>query len=103
MSILANRPSSENLWRTEAIATFAKQHKTNIVTHGETRTRNLRFRRPTPYPLGHAGWQLSFKSFKLCSRTDSSVHFLTNKIEGGEEKGMIEKVYTNRVSFEMKW
>ena len=24
-------------------------------THGETRTRNLRFRRPTPYPLGHAG------------------------------------------------
>ena len=25
------------------------------VTHGETRTRNLRFRRPTPYPLGHAG------------------------------------------------
>ena len=25
------------------------------ITHGETRTRNLRFRRPTPYPLGHAG------------------------------------------------
>ena len=24
-------------------------------THGGTRTPNLRFRRPTPYPLGHAG------------------------------------------------
>ena len=32
----------------------------NIPTHGGTRTPNLRFRRPTPYPLGHAGWwQLS--------------------------------------------
>ena len=27
----------------------------NNVTHGGTRTPNLRFRRPTPYPLGHAG------------------------------------------------
>ncbi len=27
-----------------------------VVTHGGTRTPNLRFRRPTPYPLGHAGW-----------------------------------------------
>ena len=27
----------------------------NICTHGGTRTPNLRFRRPTPYPLGHAG------------------------------------------------
>merc|ERR1711873_398137 len=26
-----------------------------IATHGGTRTPNLRFRRPTPYPLGHAG------------------------------------------------
>ena len=31
------------------------QQKIFHVTHGETRTRNLRFRRPTPYPLGHAG------------------------------------------------
>ena len=27
----------------------------NWCTHGGTRTPNLRFRRPTPYPLGHAG------------------------------------------------
>ena len=27
----------------------------NFRTHGGTRTPNLRFRRPTPYPLGHAG------------------------------------------------
>ena len=27
----------------------------NTCTHGGTRTPNLRFRRPTPYPLGHAG------------------------------------------------
>ena len=26
-----------------------------MCTHGGTRTPNLRFRRPTPYPLGHAG------------------------------------------------
>ena len=26
-----------------------------FCTHGGTRTPNLRFRRPTPYPLGHAG------------------------------------------------
>ena len=26
-----------------------------MSTHGGTRTPNLRFRRPTPYPLGHAG------------------------------------------------
>ena len=31
----------------------------NIVTHGGTRTPNLRFRRPTPYPLGHAGKPVS--------------------------------------------
>ena len=34
----------------------------NHVTHGGTRTPNLRFRRPTPYPLGHAG-NLYSKSF----------------------------------------
>ena len=36
----------------------------NICTHGGTRTPNLRFRRPTPYPLGHAGtyrWEGSNK------------------------------------------
>ena len=27
----------------------------SVSTHGGTRTPNLRFRRPTPYPLGHAG------------------------------------------------
>ena len=32
-----------------------KMGKKENFTHGETRTRNLRFRRPTPYPLGHAG------------------------------------------------
>ena len=39
-----------------------------MFTHGETRTRNLRFRRPTPYPLGHAGcvspW-LKSKNFQI--------------------------------------
>ena len=36
-----------------------------FCTHGGTRTPNLRFRRPTPYPLGHAG------------NTWSSVEFLS--------------------------
>jgi hypothetical protein len=26
------------------------------MARGETRTRSLRFRRPTPYPLGHTGY-----------------------------------------------
>ena len=33
---------------------YKREPKTE-VTHGGTRTPNLRFRRPTPYPLGHAG------------------------------------------------
>ena len=38
------------------------------VTHGGTRTPNLRFRRPTPYPLGHAGTlQQIFKWIALLS------------------------------------
>ena len=37
-------------------ACFYVQKRTKTeVTHGGTRTPNLRFRRPTPYPLGHAG------------------------------------------------
>ena len=31
-------------------------------THGGTRTPNLRFRRPTPYPLGHAGTVVQYSS-----------------------------------------
>ena len=34
---------------------FGLRNKKNVYTHGGTRTPNLRFRRPTPYPLGHAG------------------------------------------------
>ena len=34
-------------------------------TRGETRTRNLRFRRPTPYPLGHAGFDNVLNLFKF--------------------------------------
>ena len=33
----------------------AKRWVEKTCTHGGTRTPNLRFRRPTPYPLGHAG------------------------------------------------
>ena len=50
-------------WRAAYCATEARwaTHKKFVgqskvcVTHGGTRTPNLRFRRPTPYPLGHAG------------------------------------------------
>ena len=36
---------------------------TKVITLGGTRTPNLRFRRPTPYPLGHAG--IDTKSVQL--------------------------------------
>ncbi|KRX24546.1 hypothetical protein T07_9933 [Trichinella nelsoni] len=31
-----------------------------LVTDGGTRTRNLRLRRPAPYPLGHIGFEILF-------------------------------------------
>merc|ERR1711860_118510 len=41
-------------------------------THGETRTRNLRFRRPTPYPLGHAGClHMRWRNHDLSKSTSS--------------------------------
>ena len=53
------------------------------ITHGGTRTPNLRFRRPTPYPLGHAGndtmlVQLSFSDHvKHTARLAQSVEHET--------------------------
>ena len=59
-----SRPSD---YETDALPTALRRHciwggqnfplweTENICTHGGTRTPNLRFRRPTPYPLGHAG------------------------------------------------
>ena len=41
------------------------QSKIESFTRGETRTRNLRFRRPTPYPLGHAGCDNVLNLFKF--------------------------------------
>ena len=32
--------------------------------HGRTRTYNLRFRRPTPYPLGHAAYREDVRLFR---------------------------------------
>ena len=49
-----NAPFVEILKRTSLAQGFINQQKTFVPTGG-TRTPNLRFRRPTPYPLGHAG------------------------------------------------
>ena len=49
-------------------------------THGETRTRNLRFRRPTPYPLGHAGCDVSLEISNLAANlVDSQKYAHMNK------------------------
>ena len=66
-----SRPSD---YETDALPTALRRHcvsmykifscEKNVCTHGGTRTPNLRFRRPTPYPLGHAGtyrWEGSNK------------------------------------------
>ena len=45
--------------------------KTFKTTFGGTRTRNLRLRRPTPYPLGHEG-----TSFILLKSVVGSIAFL---------------------------
>ena len=45
----------KHLSQPEQWATGCAVQKKVLCTHGGTRTPNLRFRRPTPYPLGHAG------------------------------------------------
>ena len=46
-------------------------------THGGTRTPNLRFRRPTPYPLGHAGTIHTFETSGLTQqRTPEHYTFM---------------------------
>ena len=49
-----------NIKKTNSTCVLVKSSKMrrsgkSVCTHGGTRTPNLRFRRPTPYPLGHAG------------------------------------------------
>ena len=48
----------------------------NICTHGGTRTPNLRFRRPTPYPLGHAGILERLSSLKF-----TDIKYLPNFLQ----------------------
>ena len=59
-------------------------------THSETWTRNLRFRRPTPYPLGHAGTlvQKSRKTLRqLASHTlRAKIHVRRPGIEPGSQE-----------------
>ena len=47
--------------KTDALSIALLEH----FTHGGDRTHNLRFRRPAPYPLGHAGVLLYYFHFKL--------------------------------------
>lgn len=53
--------------------------KRKKFTHGETRTRNLRFRRPTPYPLGHAGLCNAFKIINYFPKLVSNLMFNARK------------------------
>ena len=61
-----SRPSD---YETDALPTaLPRLHKFSLKkcdTHGGTRTPNLRFRRPTPYPLGHAGCDNVLNLFKF--------------------------------------
>ena len=55
-----------------------RESRPKVFTLGGTRTPNLRFRRPTPYPLGHEGEGAKyFISFKLSS--DSITLFYPSK------------------------
>jgi hypothetical protein len=70
-----------------------------MFTHGETRTRNLRFRRPTPYPLGHAGcvspW-LKSKNFEI----SNSLFFFYLLFWIG---GVCKDVHTHNDMFFFTW
>ena len=62
-------------------------------THGGTRTPNLWFRRPTPYPLGHAG-------FMPVEELQNNVY--TNEIEQSKSsffKKLVLKVWISDVNY----
>ena len=49
----------QNAKKRQHFASFSTKLKENKNDPGRTRTCNLRFRRPTPYPLGHATCNLA--------------------------------------------
>ena len=59
------------------------QQAKNICTHGGTRTPNLRFRRPTPYPLGHAG--------TLAQNSCNTPRQLTSPANGGKNNIFVRR------------
>jgi hypothetical protein len=50
-----------------------------LCTHGGTRTHNLRFRKPTPYPLGHAGTAVKLGWWQEHTDTDQCREKLDGK------------------------
>ena len=45
-----------------------EEEENSQCTHSEIRTRNLRLRRPTPYPLGQAGVAIPWAKILFCQR-----------------------------------
>ena len=56
------------------VTTVATVYKTS--DHGRTRTCNLWFRRPTPYPLGHAASHDTFQLTMCNQKTDKYINDL---------------------------
>ena len=63
----------------------------NHVTHGGTRTPNLRFRRPTPYPLGHAGTIRTFETFGWSQQRTPEHYTFMECVCGGNVVGIFYK------------
>ena len=63
----------------------------NKQTRGGTRTRNLRFRRPTPYPLGHTGFILD----EYLSAISNKKQLNKNKLQ---EPTPRTNFFTNRIA-----
>lgn len=54
--------------------------KKKKITRGGTRTRNLRFRRPTPYPLGHTGFLFTLLKYTRKILDEPKLDILTTHI-----------------------
>ena len=78
MQILASGPGD---------AKSTGRSKNFQCTHGGTRTPNLRFRRPTPYPLGHAGTHGSPCRGQMACILGSRMHDLLKHTETGVQQG----------------
>ena len=70
-----------------------------LCTHGGTRTHNLRFRKPTPYPLGHAGTAVKLGWWQEHTNTDQC----REKLDGRKKMCVARESNPGRKNGNLAW